>query len=197
MEITTTPRRSGRFVRLLVNLFSAVVMIAAIGFIVPTAFGLQRYVITGTSMSGSIELGSVVFAEVVPVTDLQVGDVITYMPPPESGIDQLVTHRIVSIKGDSFRTKGDAVPQVDPWTFKLGSPNQARVKYDVPYVGYAFMALADRETRMLLIGAPAGLIALMSLVQLVGAFRRPVRQTNPPPSAAPAPVSKPRVTVGG
>lgn len=193
MEITTIPRRSGRALRTLVNLFCIVTMLGAIVLIVPAAFGLQRYVITGTSMSGTVELGSVVFAEVVPVSDLRVGDVITYMPPPESGIDHLVTHRIVSIKGDVFRTKGDAVPQVDPWTFQLADTSQARVKYDVPYLGYAFIALQDRSLRMLLIGLPAGLIALISLFQLVGAFRR----RPEPASPTPAPASKPRVTVSG
>ena len=196
MEISTTPRRSGRLVRYVVNLVCFATTLIAVAFIVPSAFGLQRYVITGGSMEGSISVGSVVFAEVVPVSDLRVGDVITYMPPPDSGLDNLVTHRIVSIESGVFVTKGDANPNKDPWSFKLSQATQARVVYDAPYIGYAFMTLADRDTRMLLIGVPAGLIALMSLVQLVGAFRRP-RQTNPPPPAVPPPASKPRVTVGG
>ena len=68
MEIktTATPRRAGRVVRFLVNLACISTTLLAVAFIVPSAFGLQRYVITGGSMSGSIELGSVVFAEVVP-----------------------------------------------------------------------------------------------------------------------------------
>ena len=76
------------------------------------------------------------------------------MPPPDSGIDNLVTHRIVSIKDGVYVTKGDANAKKDPWSFELPQATQARVQYDVPYVGYAFMALADRETRMLLIGVP-------------------------------------------
>lgn len=194
MEIktTATPRRSRRVVRFLVNLTCIATTLLAVAFIVPSAFGLQRYVITGGSMSGSIELGSVVFAEVVPVGDLEVGDVITYMPPPESGIDNLVTHRIVSIEDGVYVTKGDANPKKDPWSFQLPQATQARVSYDVPYVGHAFIALADREKRMLLIGVPAGTIALISLVQLLGALRR-----RPDEAASPAPVSKPRVTVGG
>ncbi len=194
MEIKTTPRRSGRTVRFLVNFACIASTLLALAFIVPTAFGFQRYVITGGSMSGSIEVGSVVFAEVVPVSELRVGDVITYMPPPDSGIDNLVTHRIVSIKDGVFRTKGDANADVDPWTFGLAQPTQARIVYDVPYAGYAFIALADRDTRMLLIGGPAGIIAMISLVQLLGALRRRPDET---PSSVTAPAPKPRVTVGG
>jgi signal peptidase len=123
-------------------------------------------------MTGTYDLGSVVFEENVPVEDLRVGDVITYVPPAESGIKTLVTHRIVAIDGDTFRTQGDANPQVDPWTFELNAATQNRVRFHVPYVGYAFIALGDRATRMAVIGIPAAIIALYSLVELVGALRR-------------------------
>ena len=191
MEISTTARRSGRLARVLVNLICLVAIFAALLFIIPAAFGLQRYVITGTSMSGSIDRGSVIFSEVVPVTDLEVGDVITYQPPSETGIDHLVTHRIVAIEDDQFRTKGDAVPEADPWTFELESASQARAEYDIPYVGWIFIGLQDRTTRMIAIGIPAAIIALMSLVQL-GRVLRPSREV-----VESAPIAKPAATVSG
>ena len=122
-------------------------------------------------MTGTINYGSVVFDKVVPVSDLRVGDVITYQPPAGSGVDHMETHRIVAIHGDVFRTQGDAVPQRDPWKFKLDHPTQARVAFSVPYVGYAFLWLADRDSRMLAIGLPAALIALLSLWQIVTILR--------------------------
>lgn len=155
----------------LVNLGLGLVMMAALAFLLPSLMGLQRYVIMGGSMEGTYDLGSVVFEELVPVSELAVGDVITYVPPAESGIDTLVTHRIVSIDGADLRTQGDANPAVDPWTFQLTAATQPRVVGHVPYVGYAFMALADRGTRMALIGLPAALIALWSLVELARALR--------------------------
>ena len=36
--------------------------------LLPAAFGLERYVLTGASMAGTYDRGSVVFAEVVRVT---------------------------------------------------------------------------------------------------------------------------------
>jgi len=205
MEIHTESRRQSRPVRYLVNLVSIALTLFAAGFIVPMAFGLQRYVITGSSMTGTYDVGSVVFEDVVPINDLRVGDVITYLPPPDSGVNHLVTHRIVSIKGGVFRTKGDAVEKADPWRFRPGGNNQPRVVFSVPKVGYAFIALEDRTVRIALIGVPAGLVALLSLVQILGALRRrPGQRGDTVPVSGPTPdenppvsVSKPTVSVGG
>ena len=166
------PGRPGRPGRWAVNALCLLVMLLALAFLLPAMFGLQRYVITGGSMDGTYDLGSVVFAETVPVEDLRVGDVITYVPPAESGIDSLVTHRIVEIDGTTFRTRGDANPDVDPWTFELTAANQARATASLPYLGFLFIALGDRSTRIALIGIPAGIIALASLVELAQVLRR-------------------------
>ncbi len=172
MEIILEKQRRPRAARWAVNALCLLVMVLALGFLLPAAFGLQRYVITGGSMEGTYDLGSVVFEESVPVADLEVGDVITYVPPAESGIDTLVTHRIVAIEGSGFRTQGDANPDVDPWTFELTAGSQNRVTASVPYVGYLFLALGDRSTRMVVIGVPAAVIALASLAELLQALRR-------------------------
>lgn len=180
VELTTLPRRQRRGGSMVLNAACLLITLLALLFILPAAFGLSRYVITGGSMTGTISRGSVVFEETVPVADLAVGDIITYLPPAESGLDDLVTHRIVSIDGDTFRTKGDANPDVDPWTFQLSSTVQPRVVADVPYIGYLFIALADRGTRMLVIGVPAAIIALLSLRELTSGLRRRSRPTSEP-----------------
>lgn len=164
-------RRTISWVNLAVNLTITVVVVVALAFLVPALLGFQRYVITSGSMTGTYDIGSVVFSETVPVAELEVGDVITYVPPAESGIDHLVTHRIVSIDGTEFRTKGDAVGQVDPWTFQLAAATQPRAVASVPYVGHVFLALADRGTRMVVVGVPAAIIALLALGELVKALR--------------------------
>jgi signal peptidase I len=143
--------------------------------LVPALLGYERYVITGDSMAGTYDRGSIVFAESVPVSELETGDVITYEPPPKAGAEGLTTHRIVSIReleakrGEVetvFRTKGDANASRDPWRFTLDDPTQARAVRAIPYAGYAFAALAIREVRMAVIGLPALLIALVLLVRL-------------------------------
>ena len=185
-------RRPRRFVNTAITTACVVVTLLALAFILPSLFGLQRYVITGTSMTGTIDFGSVAVEEVVPVSDLEVGDIITYTPPPGSGVDHPVTHRIIAIHGNVLQTKGDAVPQQDPWKFKLDRTQQARVVFSVPYLGYPFIWLADRNTRMLVIGLPAAIIGLISLWQ-VGSALRPRRRT----AEAATPPSEPSIPVSG
>ena len=157
-------------------LLLAAVALSAL-MLLPPLFGYERYVITGSSMSGTIERGAIVYADAVPVEQLRVGDVITYTPPRGAGPDGKVTHRIVWIgRGQSgaraFRTKGDNNKTADPWRFELHQPTQARVSFDVPYVGYALAALAIRSVRVLVIGVPAALVA----VAVIGGGWRQARE---------------------
>ena len=184
-----------RSLRLLGTVLLLVVTLGCAAYIVPGLLGYERYVITGGSMSGSIERGSVAFEKPVPVQDLAVGDVITYLPPPDSGVDTLVTHRITAIEpGESgstvFRTRGDANPDPDPWTFSLTGGTQPVVEHAVPHVGHVFVALADPQVRMLVIGAPAAVIARLALRDLVRALlpTRVRRPEVPTPSGAGLPV---------
>ena len=162
--------------RALVNLALVAVTLVCAAYLLPSLAGYERYVITGGSMSGTFEKGSVAFEQPVPVRDLAVGDVITYQPPPDSGVTNLVTHRIVERRHGRngalvFRTQGDANPDPDPWTFSLVEGSQPVVEFTVPVLGYVFIALADRDLRMLVIGLPAALVALASLGQLAKALR--------------------------
>jgi signal peptidase I len=165
---TSTLRRAGRLAS---GAVLAVAAIAALLVLAPALIGWERYAIVSGSMSGTYDRGSLVLAEVVPVYDLEVGDVITYRPPRGAGPDHLITHRIASIGRDAngsriYRTKGDANAVADPWTFRLGGPTQARVRAGIPYAGHMLTALDRPRVRMLVIALPALLIALASLARL-------------------------------
>ena len=114
---------------------------------VPGLLGYQRYVLVGHSMEPTIHRGSLVFDEIVNVSDLRKGDVITYVPP---GNAEPVTHRLISRKhgkkgGPVFRTKGDNNAVADPRTFQLDKPRQARYAFSVPYLGWLFIALGNAQ----------------------------------------------------
>lgn len=173
-------RRTARWAT---NLAILAVLVACAAWIVPGLFGFSRYVITGGSMTGTYDKGSVVFEKPVAVADLKIGDVITYMPPAASGLTHLVMHRIVDLQpaqggGILFTTKGDANPSRDPWHFTLLDSKQPVVQYAVPHVGWVFIALADRQVRMLVIGGPAAVVGLIALVELAGALRSGRRRSG-------------------
>jgi len=173
-----TARRLGRA---LCALIVAAGILFGVFLIVPSVMGWERYVIVSGSMTGTYDRGSLVFDDVVPVKTLEIGDVITYRPPRGSGPTGLVTHRIHAIGHDPktrapvFRTKGDANKVADPWTFTLPGRSQARVVTGVPYAGFALAALAQRQVRMLLVGLPAALIAL---IVMTGLFRDAGREAR-------------------
>ena len=161
-------RRAGRLAS---GAALAVAGLVALAVLAPALAGWQRYAIVSGSMTGTYDRGTLVLADVVPVSELRVGDVITYTPPPGAGPDHLVTHRIAWIGRDpagnrTFRTKGDANPIADPWTFQLRAPVQARARVGIPYLGYALTALGRRDVRMAVIALPALLIAGFSLAGL-------------------------------
>src|SRR3954466_10939972 len=93
--------------------------------VLPTLLGFERYVIISGSMVPTLPVGSAVYDEVVPVSQIEVGDIITFIPPPEYDIHDPVTHRVVEITeiGEDanaahagermFRTKGDANEDID------------------------------------------------------------------------------------
>lgn len=137
---------------------------------VPGFLGYERYVLVGSSMEPRIHRGSLVFDEVVPVSQLRRGDVITYVPP---GRVQPVTHRIISVKHPKklhgrplFRTQGDNVAAPDMRAFTLDRPTQARYRFAVPYLGWVFVALGTPQLRLILLVVPALLIALAMVARL-------------------------------
>jgi signal peptidase I len=157
--------------------------------IAPALFGLQRYVITGGSMTGAISKGAVIYSKITPVDQLRVGDIITFHPP---GGSVAVTHRIIAIEsgsngGVAFKTKGDFNEEPDPWNpITLNEPQQARYVFQIPLYGYLLAGLTMRNVRLLLIGAPAFIIALSMLWSLwAKAGEEAATQVDPRAAALP------------
>jgi signal peptidase len=167
----TTTKKAGKavFSRLVTVLCVAALVFAVGAILLPGLLGLQRYVITGGSMTGTIPKGSVIYSRITPVGRLEAGDIITFTPPGMSGA---VTHRIIALEQGpegqpAFRTKGDFNEAADPWNpITLNEPVQARYVFHVPLLGYGLAALSVRAVRIALIGLPAVLIALSLLWSL-------------------------------
>lgn len=143
MEIVTAPYRPAPSIwsRLVVSIaiFAPVTLLA----LLPIGLGLERFVVTGDSMGSAMGRGTVLLERRVPVSSLRVGDVITYHPPADSGVEGVVTHRIISIHDKVVRTQGDALPVADPWVLELAQPVESRVAVVLPYVGYFYLWVVD------------------------------------------------------
>ena len=173
------PRRKPKRHRL-INAFTTAAFVVALVIVglmlVPGLLGLQRYVIVSGSMEPTIPKGSVVYDEVVPIEELRVGDVITFVPPPEFHISDPVTHRIIEIgvapdNSDragqmTVRTQGDANDSPDAWTVVFDGPKQPRVVHHIPYVGYIYLALDHRWVQLLVVAVPALVIVIVLLASL-------------------------------
>ena len=135
---------------------------------VPGLFGYQRYVLVGGSMEPTIHRGSLIFDDLVRVRDLRAGDVITYTAARRQQARD-APHRLRQRQKTGspiFRTQGDANAAADMRTFKLDQPTQARYRFSVPFLGWAFIALGNPNARFLLLALPALLIALSMLRKL-------------------------------
>jgi signal peptidase I len=159
-----------RLAGVLLTVLCSAALIAVVALIlIPGLLGLQRFVITGGSMTGTIPKGAVIYSKVVQASQLKVGDIITFTPP---GTATAVTHRIIGVEPGSdgktaFRTKGDFNQYPDPWNpVTLNEPQQARYVFQVPLLGYALAALTLRPVRIAVVGIPAILIALSILWSL-------------------------------
>lgn len=179
MEITTSPYRPattpwGRLVALVVVLGPVSVLV-----LLPIGLGLDRYVLSGSSMAGGLDRGSVLFERQVPVSDLRVGDVITYRPPASAGVDGMVTHRVVETGRNGIVTKGDALDHRDPWRYRPDGSTVSRVDLALPWIGYAYLVLFRPGPWPVLAVALAVL-----LLTVVG--RRRTRHDAADPGPAPA-----------
>lgn len=154
-------------------------VLVAVGLLllVPMILGYDRYIVDGDSMSGTYDRGALLFSEPVATAELREGDVITYIPPPASGLDERVTHRIVQIRERAgrpplYRTKGDANASADRWLFTLPDPVQNRAVGAIPHAGALYASIARIPWPLLALG-----VALLVSALLIGAHRarpRPV-----------------------
>ncbi|WP_309076506.1 signal peptidase I [Paenarthrobacter sp.] len=140
-------------------LAALVFLFLAIG---PRIFGYQTSTMLTGSMAPLINPGDVVVTAPTAVTDVKVGDVITYHIPVE---DQRVeTHRITEITttadgGVAVQTKGDANNGIDPWIATLQGKTVDKQVATIPYVGNAIRALREPVVmNTLMYGAPAILV---------------------------------------
>jgi signal peptidase len=164
---------------ILLVLAALVFLFLAVG---PRFLNYQTSTMLTGSMSPVINPGDVVVSVRTPVSELEVGDVITYSIPIDD--HRIETHRVASIKRDdagqtSVITKGDANPGADPWTAVLSEDYVYTQAGVVPHLGDAIRALRQPLAQSVLL---YGACALLVAVLLTSIWRK-----SPPDSEASGP----------
>ncbi|MGZ4655210.1 signal peptidase I [Oryzihumus sp.] len=167
------PRAARRAVRLLGNLVLILVVTLFAGLAIgPHVFGYRTMTMLTGSMAPGINPGDVTVTVPEPVSQLAVGQVITYQIPVDE--HRVVSHRVVGVKRRAdgtvqIQTKGDHNTGADPWTAVITDRQVWRVVAVVPHLGAAIQALRSAGLRsVFLYLGPAAL----ALLVLAGIWRR-------------------------
>jgi signal peptidase I len=107
------------------------------------------YIVRSGSMEPAINVGDMVLAGPVGTGGIKPGVIISY----ESG-KNLITHRVLSIDGNTLITKGDANKKPDSIPVRL-SQVQSRYIFRIPYVGYVAGFLRTRPGWLLSVVLPS------------------------------------------
>lgn len=133
-----------KFIRLIVHILEICLIVFVISTILIKISGMDFYIVLSGSMNPTIKTGSMVLID-THKENHEVGDVITYKIE-----DQLVTHRIVEIKNEMYRTKGDANSTPD---FNLITKKQilGNVIFVIPGLGYLISFIQSKQIIIILI----------------------------------------------
>jgi signal peptidase len=175
-----TPQRgTARRVFSTMMLVVAFGVLAFAGYQVKTGQWHATPVLSG-SMRPGLQPGDVVVTQRVPISDLQVRDVVVFYPPNETR--RQTVHRIVklTVKGGttSITTWGDANLVADPGVSSLKGTTAYRMVRVVPLAGYPAIWLQNGGRGLLAIALGAILLIAATVTVL-----RPDKPTKPPGSS--------------
>ena len=129
--------RPARVVRL--TAYVAVLGLLAVAVAAVVTGRYQVRPILSGSMAPGLPVGGIVVTQRVPISDVQVRDVVVFHRPDRS--DELITHRIISLtssaSGPVIQTQGDANTIPDPWKVTMRGDTAYRAAFTVPVIGYA------------------------------------------------------------
>ncbi|MCH8864805.1 MAG: signal peptidase I [Chloroflexi bacterium] len=130
------------------------VALAGLGFIYFNP-GYELLLVRSESMKPAIYMGDLIITGPIngPINgEIKEGTVITYERDKK-----LITHRVLSVEGQTLTTKGDAVEDPDPWSVSLSSVRSVYL-FKIPFVGYLTSFVQTKMGWFIMIIIPAALL---------------------------------------
>lgn len=153
---------------IITSIIVALAVLLAVALVGVRLIGFQVFTVLSGSMEPTYHVGSMIYVKKADYTELQSGDVITFMLDE----DTIATHRIVEVVPDEtdssvlrFRTKGDANEAVDGslvhYKNVVGTP-----VFSIPKLGYLANYIQNPPGMYVAISAGAVLLLLVFLPDL-------------------------------
>ncbi len=139
-----------------------IVLVATVGLLACIFFmdGYSTYIVKSDSMKPVFKSGDMVVigSPGLPfVKDISPDRIVSF-----ERNNEMVTHRIVSIEGDTVYTKGDAQENVDPWSVSRFFDIKGCYIFHIPYIGLASTFLKTRLGWLVCVILPAlGLVSFI------------------------------------
>jgi signal peptidase len=137
-------------------------MAAAVFTFLAPRFGWRVDAVFSGSMEPQLKVGGVVVTRPVAAEDIKAGDTITFYCPLN---EQLTSHRVIAVEDGSplsFRTKGDANEDADPFTVPAGKV-VGKVCFHLPYFGYAAQFIKTPLGLLLTLCLPGLIIIILEM----------------------------------
>lgn len=159
---TTVRHVAGRVGGALLWVTAVLGLLSVVASIAATAFGVQPLVFRSGSMSPEISAGALAFAEDVPASQVEVGDVVSVVD--DDG--RRVTHRVTSTEASrtdpdavQLTLQGDANPTPDATPYTVEQVD--RVVLDVPWLGHVVSWLTGPWAMFLAGGLGAAVVLIL------------------------------------
>ncbi len=153
-----------------------ILVLAIFAVLLPSVFASKLAVVYSGSMAPAMPTGAIAVMQSVDPPRIKVGDIIAFKSPTDT--KDIVSHRVIEvIRGEtlSFRTKGDANKDPDPWQVPADNV-VGRVLFDIPGLGYALHRIEHYTKGRLGFGL---LICVPTGILIAGAVRDMLSLTSP------------------
>jgi len=125
----------------------------------------SAYIVLSDSMQPTFSNGDLVLVgspNHLFVDKVEPGNIITYRRN-----EALITHRVVSVKGDTLVTKGDAMEDSDPWPVSLSNDVEASYITHIPYIGHLNQYIKTKMGWLITIFLPSAFLLGLVIREII------------------------------